>query len=532
MAEETQIMQVADRSAHGIMHLFWGNTLSTVIMTICTIIVGRLLGPADYGLYSLAIVVPNLLIGLIDFGITSAITRFSAKFRAEGRDSDVRKVVWTGILFELIIGIIASLFCFAFSYSLSIVVINRPEASFYVRAASFLILFLTFNNVLSAAFIGLNMMKVNSIVMTIQAFAKLVLAPLLIIAGLGIFGAVLGQVVSYVIAIAVGIASLSFMLYEGHDDYGLSSDIFKDMLKYGMPLYLSGVVGLFLVPYQTIILAYFTTNAEIGNFQVAMLFQNATALISYPFISLFPAFSTLDAQDRQIGPFFRRSVKYTAALLIPAAVAIAVLSKDLIYVLFGSAYTLASTFLAFYVLLNLYAGLGSGVFSYLFSGIGRTDVALKSSLIYFFVFLPLAPLLTLSFGVMGLIASLFISSFCSLPYYLVMARKQIKTGPDLRTSAKIFAVTVLCAVVLIAFLQASPFSSISNLIFGAIIFLFAYLTLLPVLGALTTTDMEIFKQMFYKIKGVRFILKLFILYETKILDTNIVIKTKLARALR
>jgi O-antigen/teichoic acid export membrane protein len=517
MTEENEIMQVAERSAYGGMYLFIGNILSTGILAIGSIIIGRLLGPDNYGLYSLAIVVPSLLIGLIDFGITTAITRFSAKFKAEGKDSEVRKVVKTAVLFELIVGIIASLFCFAFSYSLSSFLINRPEASFYVRIASFLILFQTLFNVLSAAFIGLDRMKVNALVMTIRAFAKSSLSPLLIIVGLGIFGALLGQVVCYVIAVAVGIASLSLMLYKGHDDPGSSSGILKTMLKYGTPLYLSGLLGLFVLQFQTIILAFFTSNAEIGNFQVATLFETAIGLIAYPFISLFPAFSKLNGQNGELGQFFKRSVKYTSVLLVPAAVAIAVLSKDLIYTLYGSSYTLAPTFLAFYILIYLYAGLGTNVFGYLFNGIGRTDVYLKSSLISFFVFLPLAPLLTFLFGIMGLIGSLFTSSFCSLLYCLAMTRKQIKTGPDLRTSAKIFVVTALSAVVLIAFLQASPFSSIPNLIFGGIIFCFAYLTLLPILGVLTSTDIEIFTQLFYKIKGVGFILKLLISYETKIL---------------
>jgi O-antigen/teichoic acid export membrane protein len=517
MAEETEIMQVAERSAYGGMHLFWGNTLSTGILAIGSIIVGRLLGPDNYGLYSLAIIVPSLLIGLIDFGIASAIIRFSAKFRAEGRDSEVRKVVKTGLLFELIMGIIASLFCFAFSHSLSSFVINRPEASFYVRTVSLLILFQTLFNVLSAAFIGLDRMKVSALVMTIRAFARSSLSPLLIIVGLGIFGALLGQVVCYVIAVAVGITSLSLMLYKSHDDPGSSLDILKTMLKYGTPLYLSGLLGLFVLQFQTIILAFFTSNAQIGNFQVATLFETAIGLIAYPFISLFPAFSKLNGQNRELVQFFKRSVKYTSILLVPAAVAIAVLSKDLIYTLYGSSYTLAPTFLAFYILIYLYTGLGTAVFGYLFNGIGRTDISLKSSLISFFAFLPLAPLLTFLFGVPGLILSLFISSFCSLLYCLAITRKQIKTGPDLRTSARIFVVTALSAVASLAFLRASPFSNIPNLILGALLFLLIYLTLLPILGVLTYTDMEIFTQLFYKIRGVRFILRLFISYETKIL---------------
>jgi len=516
--DKNEIMQIAEHSAHGGYYLFVGNTLSTGILAISSIIIARLLGPADYGLFSLSIVVPSILIGLIDFGITSAITRFSAKFKAEGRDSEVRRVIKTGLLFELIVGIIASLFCLIFSDLLSTYLINRPEASFYVRIASFLILFQTLLNVLSSAFIGLDRVKANALVMVIRASTKFLLSPLLIILGFGILGALLGHILCYIIAVAAGIASLGLMLYKGHGDHGSNSSIFKTMLKYGAPLYASGLLGLFSLQYQTIIIAFFATNIEVGNFQVTTLFSTAMAILTYPFIALFPAFSKLDSQNGRLGQFFRRSVKYTAILLVPASVAIAVMSKDLIYTFFGSDYNLAPTFVAFYILLNLTAGLGSAVFGYLFNGIGRTDVNLKSSLINLLIFVPLAPLLTLSYGIMGLIGSFFISGFCSLLYVLLIAFKQIKISPDIRTSAKIYLVSAISALSLFIFLTFSPFNSILNLIVGGVIFCIIYLTFLPAVGIVNFTDIEIFRLTFQKIKSLQIILKFLLQYETKILE--------------
>lgn len=110
--DENEVIQIAEHSARGGYYLFIGNTLSTGILAISSIIIARLLGPADYGLFSLSIVVPSLLIGLIDVGITSAITRFSAKLRAEDKNPEVESVIRIGFFFELAVGIIASIFCF------------------------------------------------------------------------------------------------------------------------------------------------------------------------------------------------------------------------------------------------------------------------------------------------------------------------------------------------------------------------------------------------------------------------------------
>jgi O-antigen/teichoic acid export membrane protein len=250
---------------------------------------------------------------------------------------------------------------------------------------------------------------------------------------------------------------------------------------------------------------------------VATLFSTAMTILVYPFTALFPAFSKIDSQNGQLSQFFKRSAKYTALLLVPASVAIAVMSKDLVYTFFGSDYNLAPIFIAFYILLNLYAGLGGAVFGYLFNGIGRTDVVLKSNIISLIVFLPLAPLLTSLYSVMGLIAALFVSGFCSLLYLLLIAVKRIHVSLDFFSSVKIYIASAASAIFSLAFLTVSPLNSILNLIFGGLIFCFAYLTLMPIMGIFNATDMEIFTKIFHKIKSLWFILRLVIFYEAKVL---------------
>lgn len=173
MSDESDIVQIAEYSARGGYYLFVGNTLSTGILVVSSIIIARLLGPADYALFSLLIVVPSLFTGLVDFGITSAITRFSAKFRTEGKNPDVRSVIKTGLFFKLAVGITASIFCFLFSNVLATYLINTPEAGFYIKVASLLILFQTLFNTLSSIFMGLDNMENNAVMMITRAVTKI-----------------------------------------------------------------------------------------------------------------------------------------------------------------------------------------------------------------------------------------------------------------------------------------------------------------------------------------------------------------------
>lgn len=518
MSDEKAFVNVVEAFARGGYYLFVGNILATVILFVSSIVIANLLGPENYGLFSLVIVVPSLFIGLSDFGVTSAVTKFLAEFRAKGRKSDIGRVIKSGLVIQLAIAVIASIICFVFSDKLSTYVINSPEATGYVKIASLLILFQSLFNVLSAIFVGLDKMENNAVIMIIRAIAKLFLSAVLLLIGLSVSGAVVGHVSCYIVAVFLGLAFLIFKLPRNSGNRNPRSDILKSMLKYGFPIYGAGLIGLFSVQYQTVIMAFFTSKAAIGNYQVTSLFNTVLNTVIYPFTALFPAFSKLDPHGKQLNQFFSRSVKYTALLLIPLAVAIIVMSKDLIFTFYGPDYVLAPTFVVITMLGCLSAGVGSRVFQYLFKGVGRTDVILKSTLINLFVLIPLIPLLTMLYDIVGLIVATLISSWCGLIYVSFNAFKKLKLSIDIWSSAKIYVASAISALFPFVILIVSPFNGIINLIFGGTIFILTYLTLLPIIGVLNATDIEIFRLQFHKIKSVWPIIKLLLSYERKVLE--------------
>ncbi|NIM45453.1 MAG: oligosaccharide flippase family protein, partial [Nitrososphaeria archaeon] len=74
--------------------------------------VARLLGPENYGLISLSLVVPSIFAGLIDLGVNSSLIRFSASLRAEGKAQHAASMLKSGFLFKFLIGIATSAACF------------------------------------------------------------------------------------------------------------------------------------------------------------------------------------------------------------------------------------------------------------------------------------------------------------------------------------------------------------------------------------------------------------------------------------
>ena len=196
----------------------------------------------------------------------------------------------------------------------------------------------------------------------------------------------------------------------------------------------------------------------------------------------------------------------------------AILSKDIVYILYGHSYNLTPFFLSLYILQFLYTGLGSVVLGYLFNGIGETRVVFNWNLINLSIFLPLAPILTMFYGVPGLIVAFLLSSLLSLFYGLRIAIKRINVNIDLKASLRICLASFLSAIPIIAFLQFSSLNSFYNVIICGSIFLIIYFTVLPLTGAIQESDLENFKIILRRLKIVWPIVRLAIIYEAKILN--------------
>ena len=106
---------IAKVSAKGSFHLLWGLIISTVISSVGTIFIARLLGSDLYGLYTIVLVVPSFIVIFRDWGINSAMVRFTAQYRAEGRIDELRSIFLTGIIFEIAVGLLLTLFSFIFA---------------------------------------------------------------------------------------------------------------------------------------------------------------------------------------------------------------------------------------------------------------------------------------------------------------------------------------------------------------------------------------------------------------------------------
>ena len=84
-----------------------------MIFAIGAIVVARLLGPLNYGLYTLTVTIPPLLVALADVGMNYALVRLPARLRAEGEHGRANRLIRLGFILKLAISTIAFIVCYA-----------------------------------------------------------------------------------------------------------------------------------------------------------------------------------------------------------------------------------------------------------------------------------------------------------------------------------------------------------------------------------------------------------------------------------
>jgi len=492
MSKATEMARV---SAKGGFHLLWGLVLSTVISAVGTIVIARLLGPENMGLYAIALAAPNLISTFRDWGVTTAMIKYSAESNNANDVAKIKNVFVSGLAFEIIVGLALSILSFTLSGFLA-GFYGRPAIVQFIQVASLFILTGALVNTATAAFTGMEKMHLNSIMLIVQSIVKTFLIIALVALGLGTFGAVIGFSVGVLFAGAIGV----LLMYTMYRSLPKSTDsklelmkTIKTMLKYGLPLSIGAILAGFLTQFYSTIMALFVlNNALIGNYSVALNFVVLITFFATPVTTmLFPAFSKLDAKkDKEtLKNVFQYSVKYAALIVVPVTVMVMALAQPAIGTIFEDKYVQAPLYLALSSIIYLYSALGSLSTGNLINGQGHTKYNLKLTILTVGIGFPLSFILTYLFGIIGLIVATSVVGLPSLFLSLRYIKKNFGVSVDWVSSAKIILSSVAAGVLTYAVISQLPFSNPVQLVIGVIIFVIAFILLSVITQTLNKADL-------------------------------------------
>ena len=493
----TNVLKLGKISAVGGLQLFLGKILSTVIMAVGSIVLGILILEADYGLYAVALIPPATILLFQDWGISTAIARCCAQYRATNNEESLRKIVITGLTFEFASGIVLTILSLLMSNFLASTVLGKPESGFLVALVSVTILSTSISAAASMVFVGFEKMKYYSITMISQAFVQSALAPILVYLGFGALGAVIGYVFGSVVACIFSVTMLYFVVLrklKKRETHDLSSaQILRSLLSYGVPLAIGSILGGMLGQFYSFMLAAFSDNAIIGNYRIATNFATLLTFFVFPISTvLFPMFSKLDPvrEKDTLKKVFSSSVKYSSFLLVPAILLMMVLSKPIVGTVFGDKWLDAPFFLTLCAGTYLIVLFGNLSLNTLLTAVGETRLLMKLNLLDLSIGVPLGFVLVPFLGIVGVILGNFIAVMPGLFVGLYFIWKRYGFSIDLRASSRILLASLIAAAATYLSTGLLNVTYWLQLTCGVLLFLSVFLLCAPLLGATSLSDLN------------------------------------------
>ncbi|MCX8195926.1 MAG: oligosaccharide flippase family protein [Acidilobaceae archaeon] len=428
---------MGERAVRGAVLAFLSSFSSLFLAAIGSIVVARVLGPSQYALISVSMVLPNLLLALTDLGINAAITRYASM----ARDSYVSSALFMRVSLGALAGLLVFLLAPYASEAL-----GRPEVAWYVRLLSVFVFTHSLYTAAGAVLVGQGRFLEGALAGIAFTTIKVLTAVSLVLSGYGVLGALLSHVIAGLL-VHVPMFLYAYRLSKG---LSLRRQEASEILAYSLPLYLPSLIAWPLGQVYYGLMVRVSSNEEVGNLSVAYNFLapiNALAAsVSLGLFATIPSITDRQQVEALIGKAMR-----TASFLLPAvSLGVALASQPLVYLLYGESYSLASLFLAAYMAGSLLSPLGSPLWSTYYAAVGRSDVVLKASLVQHVVSAPITVALILWGGALGYIVAGHLSGFVSTIYMLLSS--DIKVG--LRANALSLSPSLLSFTASLPFLLA------------------------------------------------------------------------------
>ena len=493
--------KLAKTSTKGGFNLFWGVAVSSIISALGIMIVAGILEEGEYGIVAIAMTAPTLIQIIRDMGVDQATIKYTAQYNHENKPAKIKNILTAGITFEFLLGLTLSLFSYLLSGYIATQIFDRPEITILIQVASFTIFGNALFKIADSVFIGYEKMQYHSITLVVQSIFKTSLMITLVLSNFGVYGAVLGQTIAFLITGIISITFLYFKIYKKLNSKNSRPQIFqtlKNMLKYGLPLSGSIILNGFMAQFYAFLIAIYLSDQIVGNYNLALNFAILVGFFVQPVTTImFPAFSKIDAKKdpKTLRDVFQYSVKYASLLIVPAAFMVMALSEPAVATLFPGKYELTPLYLSLYIIAYLFTAFGHLSNGNLIKGQGRTDINLKLGVLNTILGIILSLALIPTYGVLGLIATTLIALIPQLIISQWWIKKHYKATIDIKSSIKIILASLISATLTFSIVYFFNIANWITLILGTIIFLTSYLITAPLIGAINREDTQNLKEM-------------------------------------
>jgi O-antigen/teichoic acid export membrane protein len=291
--------------------IFFTRVSALFLGLLASIIIARVLGPEGKGVYTLAILLPGLLLTFTNFGINPATVFYIGK-----KKYSPKEIFGNNIVITLLLGGIAILIGLIIIFFFSQKLFQGVEKEYLLLALP-LVLFTLFFGFISCILIGLQKFKKYNFVYFLQGFCFLALIGVFLLSlNLDVKFTILAYVFSYVLACGI----LFFLTEKETNGVFLKPNwqYFKDVFSYGSRAFLGGIFVFFHTRIDRFLINFFINPPAVGLYSVSAGLAEGFWLLSLAAsIVLFPkvASETDGKRLKEFTPLVCRNILFITFLM-------------------------------------------------------------------------------------------------------------------------------------------------------------------------------------------------------------------------
>ncbi len=342
---------------------FLGIFLGKILTFITRIIIARSISPSEYGIFSLALTIQNILATIGIIGLGEGVNRFIAYYyekEPEKASTIISSSIKIALFWSTAIGTLAFVFASQIANFFS-----KPALIWPIQIFAISVPFTVLSTLIVAIFRGFGEIEIRAWFKEILLSAiKLALTALAVLSGLAFKGIIYAQVISFV-SIAI---VLIIVLWRKKREFIIrrklpsASPLMKELLRFSLPIFGMGAVGIIITWTDTFMLGYFKAAKDVGLYNVALPLSQiiGTMLHSLNF-AYTPIATSLYAQNalQEIKRLYVVLTKWVFSLAFPLTFILLFFPRETLAFFFGSRYenaSLALQLLTIGFLTNVIAG--------------------------------------------------------------------------------------------------------------------------------------------------------------------------------
>ncbi len=473
--------------------VFAGMIAGHLLGMVNNVLLGRFLGPENYGRFNIVLGVITIAFTLATFGLFGSLSRFIPYNLKSKNFKTVKSVIDFSLVFTFFISLAVAVALFVLSGQISTKVFHDPELQPLFKIFAIGIPVIAIQRIMAGVIRGFKEAKYDALIFKIGVrVIKIAIFLIFLTTSYRLWGAIFAFIASALVTVLVSIWLVRYRIFPDYRRYS-RNPVARELLSFTWPLALTGFTFLFVSKTDTMLLGYFLTSTDVGIYTPALVIAQLLTFMGAAFSYIFlPVVSEFFANKNMEGleSLYKSTSKWMVLTVLPLLLFILLFPSDILRLLYGSSYShgyQALTILSIGISMNILLGTTGNVLV----GGGYTKLNLAGEVIAAMSNITLNIIMIPAYGIIGAAAATGASYLIRNSVFLFFLYRKLRIHPYKRNYLYILTSGALSAIVVFILKSYSPFSWRMTMMASGIILGVIYLLLVLVSRGIDQNDLVV-----------------------------------------